>query len=48
MAPLLPDRCVTHGAPIHHGGTRPRRYALTLHPDTLRFAADVAFKEEIK
>ena len=33
---------------IHDGGTRPRRYALTLSPDAVRFAPDVAFKEEIK
>lgn len=31
---------------IHDGGTRPRRYALTLTPDAVRFAQDVAFKEE--
>ncbi|MDO8252375.1 MAG: CRISPR-associated ring nuclease Csm6 [Rhodoferax sp.] len=31
---------------IHDGGTRPRRYALTLSPDAVRFAQDVAFKEE--
>lgn len=31
---------------IHDGGTRPRRYALTLRADAVRFAADVAFKEE--
>lgn len=31
---------------IHDGGTRPRRYALTLSPDAVRFAANVAFKEE--
>lgn len=30
---------------IHDGGTRPRRYALTLRPDAVRFVADVAFKE---
>jgi CRISPR-associated protein (TIGR02584 family) len=33
---------------IHDGGTRPRRYALTLVPDAVRFAQDVAFKEEQK
>lgn len=32
---------------IHDGGTRPRRYALTLSPDAVRFAQDVAFKEDI-
>ena len=32
---------------IHDGGTRPRRYALTLVPDAVRFAQDVAFKEGI-
>lgn len=31
---------------IHDGGTRPRRYGLTLHPDAVRFAADVEFKED--
>ncbi|OGB57755.1 MAG: CRISPR-associated protein [Burkholderiales bacterium RIFOXYD12_FULL_59_19] len=31
---------------IHDGGTRPRRYALTLRPDAVRFATDVAFQEE--
>jgi CRISPR-associated protein (TIGR02584 family) len=31
---------------IHDGGSRPRRYALTLGPDAVRFAADVAFKED--
>jgi len=31
---------------IHDGDVRPRRYALTLTPDAIRFAADVAFKEE--
>ena len=31
---------------IHDGGTRPRRYALTLNPDVVRFASDVAFKED--
>lgn len=31
---------------IHDGGTRPRRFALTLSPDVVRFASDVAFKEE--
>lgn len=31
---------------IHDGGTRPRAYGLTLKPDAVRFAADVAFKEE--
>lgn len=30
---------------IHDGGTRPRRYALTLSPNAVRFAQDVAFKE---
>jgi CRISPR-associated protein (TIGR02584 family) len=30
---------------IHDGGTRPRRYALALKPDAVRFAADVAIKE---
>lgn len=33
---------------IHDGGTRPRRYALTLSPDAVRFAQDVALKEEQK
>ena len=33
---------------IHDGGTRPRRYALTLKPDAVRFVSDVAFKEEQK
>ncbi len=32
---------------IHDGGKRPRRYALTLNPDAVRFVADVAFKEDI-
>jgi len=32
---------------IDDGGTRPRRYALTLSPDAVRFSQDVAFKEEI-
>ncbi len=31
---------------IHDGGSRPRRYALTLQADAVRFAADVAFKED--
>jgi hypothetical protein len=31
---------------IHDGGVRPRRYGLTLQPDAIRFATDVAFKEE--
>ena len=31
---------------IHDGGTRPRRYGLTLLPNAVRFAADVAFTEE--
>ncbi len=31
---------------ISDGGTRPRRYALSLGPDAVRFAQDVAFKEE--
>lgn len=31
---------------IHDGGARPRRYGLTLQPDAVRFATDVAFKEE--
>ena len=31
---------------IHDGGTRPRRYALTLRPSAVSFAVDVAFKEE--
>ena len=31
---------------IHDGGTRPRRYALTLRLDVVRFVSDVAFKEE--
>ncbi|OIN90620.1 MAG: CRISPR-associated protein [Comamonadaceae bacterium CG1_02_60_18] len=30
---------------IHDGGVRPRRYALTLMPDAVRFIEDVAFKE---
>jgi hypothetical protein len=33
---------------IHDGGTRPRRFGLTLTPDAVRFAADVAFKEDIR
>jgi CRISPR-associated protein (TIGR02584 family) len=33
---------------IHDGGTRPRRYALTLMPDAVRFVTNVAFKEDIK
>jgi CRISPR-associated protein (TIGR02584 family) len=33
---------------VHDGGTRPRRYALTLAPDAVRFGTDVAFKEEIR
>jgi len=32
---------------IHDGGARPRRYGLTLIHDAVRFAADVAFTEEI-
>jgi len=32
---------------IHDGGVRPRRYGLTLKPDAVRFAADVAFTEEV-
>jgi len=32
---------------IHDGGARPRCYGLTLMPDAVRFAADVAFTEEI-
>ncbi len=32
---------------IHDGGKRPRRYALTLKPDAVRFVSDVAFKEDI-
>ena len=31
---------------IHDGGTRPRRYGLTLMPDAIRFVTDVAFTEE--
>lgn len=31
---------------IHDGGTRPRRYALTLAPDAVRFVTNVALKEE--
>lgn len=31
---------------IHDGGSRPRRYALTLGPDLVRFAAHVAFMED--
>ena len=31
---------------IHDGGTRPRRYGLTLTPDAIRFVTDAAFKEE--
>lgn len=31
---------------IHDGDTRPRQYSLTLSPDAVRFAQDVAFKEE--
>lgn len=31
---------------IHDGGTRPRRYALTLSPDAIRFVTNVALKEE--
>lgn len=31
---------------ISDGGVRPRRYGLTLKPDAVRFAQDVAFKEE--
>ncbi len=30
---------------IHDGGVRPRRYALTLMPEAVRFTTDVAFKE---
>jgi CRISPR-associated protein (TIGR02584 family) len=33
---------------IHDGGTRPRRYGLTLSPDAVRFVTNVAFKEEIR
>lgn len=33
---------------IHDGNTRPRRYALTLGVDAVRFATNVAFKEEHK
>ncbi len=33
---------------IKDGGTRPRRYALTLSADAVRFVTNVAFKEEIK
>ena len=33
---------------IHDGGTRPRRYALTLAPDAVRFVTNMAFKEEIQ
>lgn len=33
---------------IHDGGTRPGRYGLTLTPDAVRFASDVAFKEDIR
>jgi len=33
---------------IHDGGSRPRRYAITLHPDAVRFVTDVVFKEENK
>lgn len=32
---------------VHDGGTRPRRYGLTLSPDAVRFESDVAPKEEI-
>jgi CRISPR-associated protein (TIGR02584 family) len=32
---------------IDDGGVRPRRYALTLAPDAVRFAVDVASEEEI-
>lgn len=32
---------------IHDGGTRPRSYALTLNADAVRFAPDVAPKEDI-
>lgn len=31
---------------IHDGGTRPRRFGLTLAPDAVRFVEDVAFKED--
>ena len=31
---------------IQDGGTRPRRYALTLSADAVRFVTDVTFKEE--
>lgn len=33
---------------IHDGGTRPRRFGLTLASDAVRFAADVAPKEDIR
>lgn len=33
---------------IHDGGTRPGRFGLTLSPHAVGFAADVAFKEEIR
>ncbi|MFZ3140976.1 CRISPR-associated ring nuclease Csm6 [Polaromonas sp.] len=33
---------------IKDGGTRPRRYSLTLSPDAVRFVTNVAFKKEIK
>ena len=33
---------------IHDGGTRPRRYTLTLAPNAVRFLTNVAFKEEIQ
>ena len=36
------------GYRIHDGGSRPRRYALNLSPDAVRFAADVTIKEEKK
>lgn len=33
---------------IHDGGTRPRRFGLTLSQDAVRFEVDVAFKEDIQ
>jgi hypothetical protein len=30
---------------IHDGGTRPRRYALTLNPDAVRFVSELTVKE---
>lgn len=33
---------------IDDGGTRPRMYRLALSPESVRFVADVAFREEIK